>query len=112
MWRRAEPLPAYYTAVFNAMATGAEPVALETFVAALTGGATPQPADVVHHGILRRYVSNGVILFICDIPPGAGDFDTLAFYNADSQVMATCPYLSASSEQGFTAYAYLSFPVR
>ncbi|MDX5979551.1 hypothetical protein [Vreelandella alkaliphila] len=112
MWRRAEPLPAYYTALFNAVTTGSQPVVLETYVAALSGGAAPQPADIVHQGILRRYVSNGVIHCICDIPPGAGDFDTLAFYNADSQLMATCPYPSAFTDEGFTAYVYLSFPLK
>lgn len=112
MWRRAHPLPAYYSAVFEAATTGSQPVVLETFVAALSGGGTPQPADVVHHGMLRRYVSHGAILFLCEIPPGAGSFDTLALYNADSQLMATCPYPSPGNDEGFTAYLYLSFPVK
>ncbi len=111
-WRKASALDAYYEALLGAISTGTAPPAIESFVAALSGGALPQPGDVVAQGVPRRYVSDGVILLLCEIPAETGSFDTLAFYDSQGKPLATCRYPTAATIDSFTAYTYLSFPLK
>lgn len=111
MWRRCEVRPRFFEIAYQAMQTGARPPRLETFVAAQSGGATPQPGEIAHQGPVLAYASDGAILLPCPIPASTPAFDTLAFYNADGELMALARHPSpADSSEASTAFAYLDFP--
>lgn len=110
MWRRAEVQPRFFELAYQGTRDGARLPALETFAAAFSGGARPQPGEVVHQGPVLAYVSDGTILLPCPIPAGTEAFDTLAFYNADGELMALARHSHQPQPEAVTAYAYMDFP--
>lgn len=120
MWRRCEVNQQFFQYAYEAYRGQSAPPHLESFVAATSGGQPPSPGDVVHQApITEADTSGGVILLMCDIPPGTPSFDTLAFYNTLGELMAWCSHPSADGNPAYPGggslktrrtFAYLDLP--